>query len=296
MNIVKKKVIFSAVVGNYDTILQPKIIDEDFDYILFSNDILDDNVGIWKVRRIPYSNDDKTRVARYVKTHPEELLRGYKHTVWMDANIQVVSSKFYDILNKVISDNVIISSFWHNERNCVYEEIAAVVYTGVEEESVAVKWLNKLIKEKYPRKNGLYETNLVYRNIDEVRIRHFDMLWWRCIDNYSRRDQLSFNYSLWKLDISCPFFLGDKQNARNSELLNYTKHSGGKNRNIYGNQSIMLRYYKLLYATYSQSTITKLTNVQRCIYESHFVKILLCFYGLFYRTNWIIRRMKMSLQ
>ena len=69
-----KFVIFTAVVGNYDEILQPKVVDDRFDYILFSNDIKEKNIGVWQVRPINYINEIQTKIARWVKTHPEEYM------------------------------------------------------------------------------------------------------------------------------------------------------------------------------------------------------------------------------
>lgn len=34
-----KFVIYTAIIGNYDEILQPQVIDDRFDYVLFSNEI-----------------------------------------------------------------------------------------------------------------------------------------------------------------------------------------------------------------------------------------------------------------
>jgi len=51
-----------------------------------------------------------------------------------------------------------------------------------------------------------------------------DTLWWNCIDKYSRRDQLSFNYVLWKLGVPCHYFFGKGKNARNTEDLQVIRH------------------------------------------------------------------------
>ena len=56
MGKMNRYVIYTAVVGNYDEIKQPQVVDNRFDYILFSNDIKEKNVGIWQVRPIPYHN------------------------------------------------------------------------------------------------------------------------------------------------------------------------------------------------------------------------------------------------
>ena len=86
-----KFAIYTACIGGYDNILQPKVIDERFDYFLFTNDVKEESVGVWQVRKVAYSNPDMTRIARYVKTHPEELLPEYEATLWLDSSLQIIS-------------------------------------------------------------------------------------------------------------------------------------------------------------------------------------------------------------
>lgn len=283
----KEKVIYTAIVGSYDTILQPKAINEDYDYILFSNDIHEDNIGVWKIKKIPYSNDDKTRIARYVKTHPEKLLEGYKHSVWMDANVQIISDVFYERISEHISANTLVSSMWHNERNCIYEEAAVVAFYELESEITIVNWLQFLLKEKYPQKNGLFETNVVYRCQNSPLIAEMDSLWWSCIDQYSRRDQLSFNYVLWKLHITCPYFLSDTENARNSDSLKYYFHENSKTRTIYlNNKHAFIPFYKSIHP---QLEVSILKNKYIAIAKSWVPKLSLLMLGQYYRLMYHLK-------
>ena len=47
-----KYVIYSALVGAYDTIFQPEVVDDRFDFVLFTNEVKEDHVGVWKIRPI----------------------------------------------------------------------------------------------------------------------------------------------------------------------------------------------------------------------------------------------------
>ena len=131
----KRYVIYSAIVGGYDEILQPLVVDERFDYVLFSNDIKDSQVGVWQIRPIIYSNPDNTRICRYVKTHPEELLKEYEVSVWTDSNVQILSSYVYERIVELEKQDVAVSSMWHPARKCIYEEAFAVVNMMVEKAS-----------------------------------------------------------------------------------------------------------------------------------------------------------------
>ena len=246
----KKYAIFSAVIGNYDTIQQPQIIHEDFDYIIFSNSIEEDRIGIWKIRKFDYYNEDKTRIARWVKTHPEILVKEYDFSIWIDANIMVCSLDFYNRALQLFNSNTPISSMWHNERDCIFDEAATVAYGGLDSERIILDWEHFLLKEKYPQHQGLFETNVLYRDHNNDLIREFDKLWWLSIDNYSRRDQLSFNYVLWKLNINCPFFLNAGKNTRNSDCVKWNPHQTSSNRHLKVKLSDnqIVTYYKGLYS------------------------------------------------
>lgn len=222
----KRYVIYSAMVGAYDDILQPKVVDERFDYILFSNDIKEKRVGVWEVRPIEYQNEDRTRICRYVKTHPEELLKEYEVSVWMDASFQIQTEYLYDRVVELEESGELISSMWHPARKCIYAEAFAVLRMRVEYEDVIVKTCQYLRKEGYPRNNGLCETGITYRKHQNEQVAKVDALWWKCIENYSRRDQLSFNYALWKYGVSCEYLLGEVDVRESKDVL-LTDHKDG---------------------------------------------------------------------
>ena len=166
----KEYAIYSAIVGGYDDIKQPLVIDDRFDYILFSNDIPSSRVGIWQVLPIPYANEDKTRIARYVKTHPEQLLSAYKASIWMDGTLQIATPYIYRKFDELNEKGVLISSVKHTGRDCLYEEMVAVLDYLFEKEEIILKWGKQLRKEGFPRHQGLTETNVLYRrHQDEKR-------------------------------------------------------------------------------------------------------------------------------
>lgn len=240
----KRYVIYSAMVGAYDDILQPKVVDERFDYILFSNDIQEERVGVWQVLPIAYHNEDRTRICRYVKTHPEEMMPGYEVSIWMDSNVQILTDYFYKRIVELDEKDVQVSSMWHPTRHCIYEEAFAVMRMFVEHEDVVVDWCHELRKEKYPRNNGLCETAVLYRKHETGDVEQLDSLWWRCIEQHSRRDQLSFNYVLWKTGMSFEYFLDEGVDLENTEHLRLIMHKDPKrnNQTLRKNEAWLLRH------------------------------------------------------
>lgn len=242
-----KFAIYTAVVGHYDEIKQPLVVDDRFDYILFSNDIKEKRIGIWQIRPIPYFNPIQTKIARWVKTHPEELLDEYEASLWEDSNIVICKGVVYDQFVRHYEEGTLVATMKHHQRDCAYEEMFMLLACRAERERIVLRWGKFLRKNKYPRKNGLCETGVFYRRHHVQEVARFDAIWWNCIEKYSRRDQFSINYSLWKLSLTYEFFLSEDQTVYNSECFNYVGHqeevSKSKMLKFRAGEGWLIRYY-----------------------------------------------------
>lgn len=220
----KRFAIYTAIIGGYDFIQQPLIIDECFDYILFSDRIEAGYVGVWQVRHIDYQNEIQVKTARYVKTHPHTLLTGYDATLWIDASIQIKSTCVYQRVRDLYNQKTELACLVHPIRDCIYDELFTVLEYGYETEDIVLKWGHVLRKHHYPRHNGLCETGIMYR-INNENMSLLNEKWWSCIEKYSRRDQLSFNYVLTELQIPFTSFLLDGVSVRDSEYFQIASHT-----------------------------------------------------------------------
>lgn len=203
-NIVNSKerlAIFTAIIGNYDELNEPLIVENDFcDYYCFT-DNKKLHSDIWEIvlldeEEYPEMKGlDSIRKSRYVKTHPHLFLDDYKHSFWMDANLQICKSvpSFIDLF---LEDNEILT-FIHPERSSIYQEADECIALKKDDESIISNQVDRYNKDNYPENNGLVMTNILYRRHTD-KVKNFDQLWWEEIKNGSRRDQLSFNYISWK--------------------------------------------------------------------------------------------------
>ncbi len=238
-----KFVIYTAIVGNYDEILQPKVVDDRFDYILFSNDIKETIVGVWQIRPINYTNEVQTKIARWVKTHPEELLSEYECSVWIDASVIIQSTYIYERTIELYLSQILIATQNNPDFICIYQEILGMMFFQWETEKTAIEWGRFLRKEKYPRWIGTNETGLLYRKHSNQEIKKFDKIWWNCIENYSRRDQFSFHYVIWKTNLKYCDFLPLIDGVRNSEYIIVNDHKNIKNKKLNKNYNLLWHYY-----------------------------------------------------
>ena len=225
---IKRFAIYTACIGGYDEIMQPEFVDDRFDYILFTDDVKEARFGIWQTHHVEYTHKDKTIIARYVKTHPQELLSEYAATLWMDSSLQIVSRFVYERFIELYENGIDVASVKHPKRDCIYDEAYEVSSRkspgALEYDETALMWCHKLWKEGYPQHNGLIETSILFRRNNEA-VSKVNESWWNCIIQYSKRDQLSFNYVIWQIKPSVECFLKDGEHMMNSDKVKYLGHS-----------------------------------------------------------------------
>ncbi len=284
MNSFKKKyVIYTAIIGDYDEVPCYSVTDDRFDYILFSDTIESGRVGIWEVRPIPYTNEVKTKIARWVKTHPEELLPEYDYSLWLDACVTIKSSYVYERCFSLTKTYSLISTNPNPDVICIFQEMCSMMYLKWERDDVIIDWGKFLRKEQYPRWFGSCESWLLFRKHSDNRIMSFDSKWWWCIENYSRRDQLSFYYVLWKLDLNVVPFLPIGIDIRNNDCVEWQNHSNAKNKIVGGKSCHLMRYYRK-----HVDERVKIENVLYWIYGRKYPFVWLSVIGLFYRLKHLV--------
>jgi len=82
--------------------------------------------------------------------------------------------------------------------------------------------MNRYIAESYPTNKSLAVTMQLLRRHNEVDCIKAMERWWQEIKYNSKRDQLSFNYTMWKTEMTFNYFAGDSRD--NKYFLNTGKH------------------------------------------------------------------------
>lgn len=218
----KQFVVYTVQTGGYDVVQQPLVIDARFDYVLFTDVMPEKKKGVWSVRSIPYENADLTRLSRYPKMHPNELLGDYAASLYIDANIQITGQKIYDRFVELYEQGVDWASVKHPFRDCIYDE--AYVAYGLDTEENIIRWCHRLKTEGYPRHRGLLENGITYRMHNSIT-RQVNEMWWSLYEQYTRRDQLTLCYVLWKVpEIKVDLILPEGESSLNSKSVTINKH------------------------------------------------------------------------
>ena len=216
--------IYTSLVGSYESLLQPEVINEDFDYICFSSDIKEKRVGVWEIRKIPFSCSDATRLSRYVKLMPHKALPEYEYSLWMDANIQIVGKEFYDIILRHINDELIVGHVAHPFRDCIYDDIKECIVNNRVGYWEARHQYRHLKEEGFPSHYGLYENNIILRQHNDKKVITLSEDIWKEYSSYSKRDQFCLVYIYWKHKFNPSLLFDSTQSARNLPSLKYHLH------------------------------------------------------------------------
>jgi len=181
-----KQVIVKGLFGSYDRWADPRVVEADTDYILFTDQDVDSKVfEVRKMKREP-------KLERMVKIQPWEYIGfNYERYIWMDANIHPRRTIGYPTGYDIVC-------LEHPFRNCVYQEYQACLKLGKADPNVMWEQVKGYRDEGYPENNGMVQTGLLIRQMSESVVEHAE-LWVTEVLKKSRRDQLSFNYALWQM-------------------------------------------------------------------------------------------------
>nr|WP_319512547.1 glycosyltransferase domain-containing protein [uncultured Draconibacterium sp.] len=238
-----KKVIYTCLTGHYDHLESPQDINPDWDYICFTDNIKIKNDSIWQFRPLPYTTNDKLRTSRYPKLNPHKVLGEYEISVWIDANLLILNSSFYNVIEHHLSEGHLIAVTKHPVRNCVYNEAEACIREGRDKKHVVNKQIRYLRDQGFPSNYGLFENNIILRQHNSEKVKKQSETWWNLYQRFSKRDQLSLTYSLWSNNLICYFLFPEGKTARNFEGIAYKKHNFSLKKRI--KTSIQIRINRL---------------------------------------------------
>lgn len=211
-------VVYTAAFGKGQRLF-PQPSYTDIDFICFTDDPKLKAKG-WLINVVTQPDLESHRLSRYYKILPHKCVTGYEASIYIDANF-IAYNDPTPIFKQLEEQNHLFAAFDHADtlkdpRNCIYKEMDAIKQKQIvkkerffDNEDVLEKHLNFLKKENYPKDNGLISGGVLYRQHNHPKVVELMESWWYMILNYSRRDQLSFNFVAWKHNFSFPYFEGD---------------------------------------------------------------------------------------
>ena len=231
-----KIVVYTAIFGGCDDLLDPKFVPDNCDFVCFTDS--DFKSDIWDVRKVIPYYEQPVRNSRYYKTKPHIYLSEYEVSLWLDGTF-IVEKDINELVDKYLSD-VNMACFSHNNtaldpHDCLYYSADYILQLGEinskkdpEKGIAAYKDDPKLIKnqiekyrkEGYPENNGLVISGAILRRHNESDVVKVMEDWWKEIKYHSHICQLSLPYVFWKNNFKWNWIDGDIRNT------DYFPHQG----------------------------------------------------------------------
>lgn len=216
-----KFVIYTALFGDYDDLIDPKEKYDGCDFICFTDqEHLVSN--IWDIRVVKDSRLSRNMMNRQYKILPHIFLSDYEFSLYLDANIKLNENPV-TLRNKYLienNNNFVMPK--HFLRDCIYEEAKECVVLKKSSYLPTKSQMSKYKKDEFPAHFGLGENNILLRRHNELSVIKIMNEWWDEINNETQRDQLSLAYIMWKNKMTFSFMA---ENARgNSPYFEYFYH------------------------------------------------------------------------
>lgn len=196
-DIKKNKIaIYTAFTGDYDYLKEPEFIDDNCDYICFTNNPNLES-DTWKIIQMADSTLDDNRIAKQYRLFPHKYLSDYKYSFWLDGTFKIVGSIREYVYKYVNSPMLVVV---HPERDCIYDEALGSIPFERYPNYTIEKQVNDYRKMGMPEHYGLIASGALFRQHNHPDVIKLMEDWWREIIKYTNQDQLSLPYLMWKHD------------------------------------------------------------------------------------------------
>lgn len=203
-----KVLVYTCVFGNYDWIFPPINPQNDFHYLLVTdNPKL--HVKGWRTHYVNASEFDSFQSAnRYYKTLIHKVFLGYDYSIYVDGNIRLLGD-LSGFLAPFYESNADLGLFKHPLRSSVHDEVLACLKSSKIKDKIKLKSELFFYREDgFPDNVGLIEATILIKNHRGSGLDQAMELWWSLFEKYGTRDQLSLPYVIWKTNVSCFYQLG----------------------------------------------------------------------------------------
>ncbi|WP_242131693.1 glycosyltransferase domain-containing protein [Aestuariivivens marinum] len=190
-----KIAVYTGLFGDKDA-LQPPLNysdDSNVSFYLFTDTVK----SIWPYTTVlkPQLFNDVSKNAFYYKIMGDAILKNYDVLIWHDANIQLVFDKLPDLID--LGKKSFLTMFMHPNRDDFYSEAMSSIRIGKDFSLRILRQAIYYFINGMPAHAGMYATGIMVKNLN-IDSGNFYPFWWEQTLKYSRRDQLSIVFTIYK--------------------------------------------------------------------------------------------------
>lgn len=218
-------VIYTAIARNYDS-LKPHPPVKNCRFVAFVDEPEKHSTEGWELQKLISFHSDPVRNAKRYKIMAHEHFPSAAYSLWIDGNISFKEGFFLEVLIDKYLTKHDLALFKHQKRNCIYREAQLCRKCLLDDPSVIDKQITRYRSEGFPENYGLTANRIILRR-HTPHVAQLNTTWWREICNGSRRDQLSFMYSMWKTKAAFTVLPG---NDEHNSFFSVNKHLRARSR------------------------------------------------------------------
>lgn len=194
----KKIAVYTCIVGGYDELQEPLSVSAECDYYVIS-DKKPERETVFKYldinQYLPELVTDNTRKNRYCKINAHKIFPQYRYSIYFDG-----AFRLNDTITKFVNElpRTRIITICRHEWSGLYMEAMRVILNGRDSEEVVKKQIERYWLEGMPENFGSVYCGILIREHNNPVCRHLMEDWWEEVQNFSKRDMISFPYVLWK--------------------------------------------------------------------------------------------------
>lgn len=270
---------YTCITGEYDILHEVKWPEKNVDYLCFTNN-KNLKSKTWKIVYIENENLDNHYLSRKIKIlgHPI-ISENYDISIWMDASI-IWDKSITDFINTYFKDTS-LAAFKHSARSTIREEAITCLLFNKDSKDNIVNTLNFLKTNNYIDNIDLYEMTVFIKKHNDPQVIQTMNIWFDTLRRFSKRDQLSFPYSVWKTKLKVktinlnvwhnPWFHSIKHTPR-PEIQHCSVYYGDPYNNFNFNKHFTYNYNEAN-NTYSFCTIIPTNTKQIEFYPTNIIGI-----------------------
>lgn len=192
--------IYTSLFGDYDDLpLVETDIPPEIDLIAFTDQKRLDVASRWKqIICQPDSTSDNLSAKKY-KILPHQYLKEYNYSLFVDAN--TVFTGNIEQLILMLLESGKFTMWRHPLRTDFLKEACAILGWRKAKPKPIIDQIKAYVGAGIPRDTGLCEGSFIWRQHSDPSIVDFMEEWWRQIEMYSHRDQLSLCFLMWQKNL-----------------------------------------------------------------------------------------------
>lgn len=153
----------------------------------------------------PLDGLDPARASRRAKLAPHRHFPDADWSIWIDNKSRLRRDPGEVLAAVRAQSDAAFFAFPHFRRDCVYHELQTCWENGLDDYRVLKERERTYRTERMPAHSGLIEGHFIIRRHNDPALARFGDRWLEHVLRFSRRDQISFPYLVWKLGLRYDF-------------------------------------------------------------------------------------------